>query len=85
MPRYPCKKIQTDSGANHFNIYYICPLIQINFYKTNKRPKKMKKSTNKMAYESPEICYLDLFNEGILCSSTGSTLGDAEEIDWGTL
>lgn len=47
----------------------------------------MKTLTTKMAYESPEICYLDLFNEGILCASTvfDSDLGNAEEIDWGTL
>lgn len=45
----------------------------------------MKTLTTKMAYESPEICYLDLVNEGVLCSSNGSILGDAEEIDWGTL
>ena len=43
----------------------------------------MKTLTSKMAYESPEICYLDLLNEGVLCASL--TLGDAEEIDWGTL
>lgn len=41
--------------------------------------------SSKMTYESPEICYVDLFNEGVLCSSNGSTLGDAEEIDWGTI
>ena len=45
----------------------------------------MKTLTTKMAYESPEICYLDLINEGILCASNELTLGDAEEIDWGTL
>ena len=38
-----------------------------------------------MTYESPEICYLDLMNEGVLCASEALTLGDAEEIDWGTL
>lgn len=43
--------------------------------------------SSKMTYESPEICYLDLVNEGVLCSSNefGSTLGDAEEADWGIL
>lgn len=45
----------------------------------------MKNSTSKMTYESPEICYLDLVNEGVLCSSNGSTLGSAEETDWGIL
>lgn len=45
----------------------------------------MKTLTGKMTYESPEICYLDLMNEGVLCASETLTLGDAEEIDWGTL
>ena len=47
----------------------------------------MKTLTSKMTYESPEICYLGLCNEGVLCSSDvfGSTLGDAEEVDWGIL
>ena len=45
----------------------------------------MKTLTGKMTYESPEICFLDLMNEGVLCASEALTLGDAEEIDWGTL
>ena len=45
----------------------------------------MKTLTGKMTYESPEICYLDLLNEGVLCASNVLDLGDAEEVDWGTL
>jgi hypothetical protein len=45
----------------------------------------MKSSTSKMTYESPEICYLDLMNEGVLCASNDLTLENAEETDWGIL
>lgn len=45
----------------------------------------MKTLTGKMTYESPEICYLDLMNEGVLCASNDLTLGDAYESDWGIL
>ena len=36
-------------------------------------------------YISPETNYVDLFNEGVLCSSLDLSIEDVEEVDWGEL